>query len=100
MKETGKKKWQELHMGAVILDPGNTVNYKTGSWRSGKKPLWKEDICIQCLTCWISCPDSSFIVKDAKVTGIDYNHCKGCGICVAECPAKPKSLEMVTEEGE
>jgi pyruvate ferredoxin oxidoreductase delta subunit len=30
--------------------------------------------------------------------GIDYHHCKGCGICVEVCPTKPKSLVMVLEK--
>ncbi len=33
-----------------------------------------------------------------KKTGIevDYDYCKGCGICAAECPTQ--SYEMVPEE--
>ena len=41
------------------------------------------------------CPDSSILVQDGKMTGIDYDHCKGCGICVHEC--KFGTLEMVSE---
>jgi Pyruvate/2-oxoacid:ferredoxin oxidoreductase delta subunit len=26
------------------------------------------------------------LAKDGKVTGYDYDHCKGCGICAFECP--------------
>ena len=29
--------------------------------------------------------DASIQVADGKVTGIDYDHCKGCGICSKEC---------------
>ena len=57
----------------------------TGSWRT-YRPDWDEEKCVHCLRCWILCPDSSIVVKDGKVTGIDYDHCKGCGICSEECP--------------
>ncbi len=29
--------------------------------------------------------------------GIDYDHCKGCGVCVEVCPTNPKSLLMFNE---
>jgi pyruvate ferredoxin oxidoreductase delta subunit len=29
--------------------------------------------------------------------GVDYDHCKGCGICVEVCPTNPKSLLMFNE---
>ena len=29
--------------------------------------------------------------------GVDYDHCKGCGICVEVCPTNPKSLLMFEE---
>ncbi|MEE9585652.1 MAG: 4Fe-4S binding protein [Nitrososphaerales archaeon] len=35
------------------------------------------------------------MVKDGKVTGVDLVHCKGCGICAAECPTKV--IDMVRE---
>jgi pyruvate ferredoxin oxidoreductase delta subunit len=29
--------------------------------------------------------------------GVDYEHCKGCGLCVSVCPTNPKSLLMFNE---
>jgi pyruvate ferredoxin oxidoreductase delta subunit len=43
------------------------------------------------------CPDSSIISREKEMVGIDYDHCKGCGICVQVCPTNPKSLIMFSE---
>jgi pyruvate ferredoxin oxidoreductase delta subunit len=32
--------------------------------------------------------------------GIDYDHCKGCQVCVEVCPTNPKSLLMFVEAEE
>ncbi len=92
------KGWKNIPIGGKILDAGNAVDYKTGGWRT-YKPIRDESKCSNCLLCWIYCPDSAIIVKDGKVTGIDYEHCKGCGICAKECPPKCKAIKMIKEEG-
>jgi pyruvate ferredoxin oxidoreductase delta subunit len=35
--------------------------------------------------------------RDKQMLGIDYDHCKGCGVCVEVCPTNPKSLLMFAE---
>jgi pyruvate ferredoxin oxidoreductase delta subunit len=94
MKE--KKSWQELPIGLVV-EAGSSKEFDTGDWRS-QRPVWDKNKCINCLICWIYCPDSAIIVKDGKVSGIDYRYCKGCGICAQECPPKIKAITMVREE--
>lgn len=85
----------ELATGGVVPSDGSSQNYETGSWRT-ERPTYDPSICTQCFTCWVFCPDSSIIIRDGKVAGIDIQHCKGCGICAKECPTKPvKSLIMV-----
>lgn len=88
------KTWQEIPIGGLILEAGNAEEYKTGDWRS-ERPVVDHDKCINCLTCWIVCPDSAVIVKDGKMAGYDYDHCKGCGICAHECPVN--CIEMKPE---
>src|SRR5665811_2062301 len=61
-----------------------------------------EETCTQCLFCYFFCPDASVVVEDQKVVAFDYDHCKGCGICMVECP--PDAISMhpeseFTEEG-
>jgi pyruvate ferredoxin oxidoreductase delta subunit len=92
-----KKLWENLTPGSVILEAGNAVKFKTGSWRAFK-PRWIEENCIQCLFCWIYCPDMSVKVKDGKMIGFDYDYCKGCGICALECPGKKGKKAIVIEE--
>ncbi|MDI6703855.1 MAG: 4Fe-4S binding protein [bacterium] len=90
------KGWRELPIGGLILEGGTSEMYKTGGWRS-LKPIWSEEKCTHCLTCWIYCPDSAILLSDEKVQGINYDYCKGCGICAKECPTKVKAIEMVEE---
>ncbi len=89
-------KWKsgEFSIGAVELEGGNSRDYVTGGWRA-ERPVWDESSCTSCMLCWVVCPDSSILVKDGKMTGIDYDHCKGCGICAEEC--KFGVIQMVLE---
>ena len=93
---SGVDEWtsEQFPKGATIPVAGNSCEYVTGGWRS-ERPVRDDDKCTQCLLCWIFCPDTSVLQKDEKVYGFDYDHCKGCGICAAECPAK--CIEMVPE---
>lgn len=53
--------------------------------------------CTECDNCYIYCPDISI----AKVTGgygFDFTYCKGCGVCVHECPRA--AMEMIEEPTE
>ncbi len=53
--------------------------------------------CSLCENCYTFCPDSSLWRKDQHETfEIDYEFCKGCGICAHECPSR--FIEMVREE--
>lgn len=81
----------------MILEAGNAVKFKTGSWRAFK-PVWIEENCIQCLFCWLYCPDMSIKVADGKMIGFDYDYCKGCGVCARECPGKKGNKAIVMEE--
>ena len=71
----------------------NSYTASVASWRV-LKPVYNSDICIDCQNCWVWCPDTSIISRDKQMLGIDYDHCKGCGVCVEVCPTNPKSLLM------
>ncbi|HIQ03458.1 MAG TPA: pyruvate ferredoxin oxidoreductase [Desulfurococcales archaeon] len=85
------KGWRELPIGAIPFKL--STEFKTGDWRTFK-PVIKQDKCVKCLLCWIYCPDMSIVWDGEKVT-VNYDYCKGCGICAHECPVK--AIEMVKE---
>lgn len=92
-----KWSWRELPLGGVVVEPGSAELYQTGDWRS-QRPVWHADRCTNCMLCWVYCPDASIVLKDGKVAGIDFYHCKGCGVCSHECPVKPEKAITMTDE--
>lgn len=54
-------------------------------------------VCNLCDNCYIFCPDAAIRKNGAEdLNEIDYEHCKGCGICMEECPRNAIAME---EEG-
>ena len=47
--------------------------------------------CTQCDTCLIYCPEG-VVTRNGDGYRIDSDYCKGCGMCVAECPRS--AMEM------
>ncbi len=53
--------------------------------------------CFQCDNCFGVCPDNAVMkVDEAHGYRFNYDFCKGCGLCVQECPCG--AIEMVPEE--
>jgi pyruvate ferredoxin oxidoreductase delta subunit len=115
-KDIKKQGWDELVIGAALFPfketiskaasevlpenrdyaQTNSIKSYVGDWRINKPVLNKEH-CIDCQNCWLYCPDTAIISRDKKMLKIDYDHCKGCGICSNVCPTNPKSLVMFGE---
>jgi pyruvate ferredoxin oxidoreductase delta subunit len=93
------KGWRELPIGGMILEAGNSVQYRTGDWRAFR-PVRGEADCSHCLQCWLFCPDSSILIdpETEEMVGFDLDHCKGCGICAAICPVNAKVVRKAGEE--
>jgi NADPH-dependent glutamate synthase beta subunit-like oxidoreductase len=50
--------------------------------------------CNECENCYVFCPDASIIkTKHILSHQVDYDFCKGCGICFSECPRGVISLK-------
>lgn len=72
-----------------------SVEVRTGLWRT-LRPVINYDICNKCnWVCSNFCPDSAITVTSDGFPEIDLNHCKGCMICVAQCP--PHAIETIAE---
>ena len=53
--------------------------------------------CFECDNCFGVCPDNAVIkLGGTNRYEINYDFCKGCGICVSECPCG--AIEMVPEQ--
>jgi NADPH-dependent glutamate synthase beta subunit-like oxidoreductase len=53
--------------------------------------------CFECDTCYGICPDNAVEkLGPGKRFEFKYDYCKGCGLCVAECPCG--SIKMVAED--
>ncbi|HEU4647324.1 MAG TPA: NAD(P)-binding protein [Burkholderiales bacterium] len=53
--------------------------------------------CFECDNCYGVCPDNAVIkLGPGKRFEFNLDYCKGCGICVAECPCG--AIKMVPEE--
>lgn len=98
---------------APSLDPAEyarTTCYQAGhlvtknaGWRS-VRPVVDPEACTKCLQCYLYCPDGTVYkargfsdVEDAFFIAIDYDFCKGCGICARIC--KFGAISMIPERG-
>ena len=76
---------------------------KNSGWRR-VRPVIDRDKCVMCLQCYLYCPDGVIsenvdaandgAVNDSKIC-IDYDFCKGCGICEKIC--KVGAIKMEAE---
>lgn len=78
---------------ATAYEAGYLVT-KNAGWRN-LRPVIEKEKCIGCLQCYLHCPDG-VIFKSADKVEIDYDFCKGCGICKKAC--KPGAIRMEVEQ--
>jgi len=74
----------------------NSVEVNTGLWRT-LRPVIDYQLCNKCWwICSTFCPDGAIDVDQNNSPQIDYDHCKGCMVCVAQCP--PHAIASIPEE--
>lgn len=87
-----------IHAGAT------SVEVPTGLWRT-MRPVLEREACNKCTwVCGSFCPDGVISVDAKGYPEVDYDHCKGCLICVVQCPkhaflAVPEREAASAEEG-
>lgn len=69
-----------------ISAPATSRLTPTGLWRT-MRPVIDLEHCHRCSwICSTFCPDGAIAVEADHTPRIDYDHCKGCLVCVAVCP--------------
>jgi 2-oxoacid:acceptor oxidoreductase delta subunit (pyruvate/2-ketoisovalerate family) len=89
------KPWQAMPTGGVVLS-AEAAPTQTGGWRTGLKPAVDLSRCVNCLLCWLYCPDSAVQLEGTAFSGFDLDVCKGCEICAEICPVD--AIAMVEEK--
>jgi pyruvate ferredoxin oxidoreductase gamma subunit len=87
--------FEDARISAPVIHAALTSEaVPTGLWRT-LRPVIDYDRCNRCWwVCSAFCPDGAIQVEDGTPR-IDYQHCKGCLVCVAQCP--PHAIETRPE---
>lgn len=87
------RKLSDIPMGSSLASFHITEG--NAGWRVFR-PIISLEKCVGCHRCYLVCPDGA-IHKEADGTFVvDYDFCKGCGVCAYEC--KPKAITMDQED--
>jgi pyruvate ferredoxin oxidoreductase gamma subunit len=79
--------FEEVRVSAPdIHGAATSVQVRTGLWRT-MRPVVDLEHCNRChWICSSFCPDGAIAAGPDGAPRIDYDHCKGCLVCVAVCP--------------
>lgn len=74
------------------------LTVKNAGWRN-MRPVIDAAACTGCLQCYMYCPDGTvFKTQGEAPVAIDYDFCKGCGICAKMCAFG--AIAMIPERDE
>ncbi len=83
------------HISEYPTGPGFIAGHLAevnAGWRVFR-PIIDEEKCIGCYKCYMVCPDGVIFKKGQKSVAVDYDYCKGCGVCAHECPVDAIKME-------
>jgi 2-oxoacid:acceptor oxidoreductase delta subunit (pyruvate/2-ketoisovalerate family) len=86
--------WQQLEPGGAVVR-AEAERVHTDGWRTGLRPEADLARCVDCLLCWLYCPDSAVVLDGTAFAGFDLDVCKGCELCAEMCPTG--AIEMVPD---
>jgi pyruvate ferredoxin oxidoreductase gamma subunit len=88
--------FEDARVSAPIIHAALTSEaVRTGAWRT-LRPVIDLTRCRRCWwVCSTFCPDGAIAVEPDGTPRIDYEHCKGCLVCVAQCP--PHAIAALPE---
>lgn len=82
---------EQLPMGPATK-AGHLIDVSSGMRTF--RPVIDSNKCVNCLKCFLVCPDGT-IDKSGETLEIDYDYCKGCGVCAKAC--KVDAISMIKE---
>ncbi len=93
-------RWEEIAPALIEFGPKvseRNIGFKTSFARTFR-PVIDEKKCVNCKLCHVFCPDGAIDYDPIKV---NYDYCKGCGICARVCGSKAISMphELQALEG-
>lgn len=85
-----------VYARSTCFTAGHLVSTNAG-WRN-VRPVIVSEACTGCLECYLYCPDGALFKTDGRAAApvaVDYDFCKGCGICARVC--RFGALSMISE---
>jgi 2-oxoacid:acceptor oxidoreductase delta subunit (pyruvate/2-ketoisovalerate family) len=89
-----------------IKRPALALEERKQNFKEAKKTITQElarqevgrcfhcGVCNSCENCYLFCPEGAIYPQRSGLGyRIDYDYCKGCGVCVEECPRNAITLE-------
>lgn len=83
---------KDYPMGSSM--PSFHITEGNAGWRV-YRPVIDQEKCVGCYRCYYVCPDGAIHREADNSFHVDYDFCKGCGVCAHEC--KLKAIDMEKE---